>query len=576
MSFDGWGDGIPLEPGTVLNTAVSDVAQSSPILGYILRVALASGEGYPSNQDPFTAGSWSGDPFTGSWDPFIESQSGGLVLDLTGLPPIESFTTYDIQDPFSLSAPEDASQNKLASNGIIVVPGGPLQQLNTLTPQMVDGQVKFVPTYGPYVAPLSSAQDFSYSLPVSDEHASNLAQSLTGPPVSQPSPATGQPTPQGALSTVIPATSDYNPAAERGDAPQVYVPPSPPPIENWPTTGLSAPPSTSSPPTLAPPSNAVAPSLPDSPQTTEAPRDFWSTWIGDATQVEPAWRASWAPDRRMFQPITHYDMGNRPINYLLNKVVFPWQNLLGSIENFAMTPLLGLSDLFEDAKNNPDFGGDVQNVSDHIPLQGAMGLTMEIEPALDWMFTNVTTGPNSPFWWFMGAGGVGGGGSLGPLQSTAIGAELGPLSEEAEVAIPPAAERAATLFQDTVNRAQSLLRANPDLVMELGGSSRGAPISPNQLGAAIRQYSEGEPGFARALAGNAMEAAVNAFIEDLPPGEGSFLQVSGPSRIDFIGTGAFQGYTFELTTEAGVAEHAVRTYMQEPGAMIFTYPSIIE
>lgn len=154
--------------------------------------------------------------------------------------------------------------------------------------------------------------------------------------------------------------------------------------------------------------------------------------------------------------------------------------------------------------------------------------------------------------------------------------ELGTLARELEESLPSTAEQAATQFQDIVGKAQNFLRANPDLVMELGGSSRGAPISANQLGAAIGQYSQGNPGFARALGGNAMEAIANAIIEDLPPGDGSFLQVSGPGRIDFIGTGAFQGYTFELTTEAGVAGHAVRAYMQEPGSMIFTYLPIIE
>jgi hypothetical protein len=49
-----------------------------------------------------------------------------------------------------------------------------------------------------------------------------------------------------------------------------------------------------------------------------------------------------------------------------------------------------------------------------------------------------------------------------------------------------------------------------------------------------------------------------------------------PGRIDFIGTGPFAGYSFEITTEAGVAGHAVRGYMQGPGAMIFTYSSIVE
>jgi hypothetical protein len=174
-----------------------------------------------------------------------------------------------------------------------------------------------------------------------------------------------------------------------------------------------------------------------------------------------------------------------------------------------------------------------------------------------------------------------GGGALGAIaKSPELEEELVETAEtlgpELEEALPSNAERAATTFQDIVRQADRFLRSNTDLVMELGGSSKGAPISENQLGAAIGQYAQGNPAFARALTGNALEAVTNAIIEDLPPGTGSFMQVSGPGKIDFIGTGDFAGYTFELTTEAGVAGHALRAYMQEPGSMIFTYLPIIE
>ena len=162
-----------------------------------------------------------------------------------------------------------------------------------------------------------------------------------------------------------------------------------------------------------------------------------------------------------------------------------------------------------------------------------------------------------------------------PALANEIEASL-PSTEEPTESVPSTAEQAASKFQDIVRQAQAFLNANKDLVIQLGGSSKGAPISANQLGAAIGQYAKGNPAFARALGGNAMEAVVNAIIEDLPAGEGSFLQISGPNRIDFIGTGAFEGYAFELTTEAGVAEHVLRVYMQAPGAMIFTYTPIIE
>jgi hypothetical protein len=172
----------------------------------------------------------------------------------------------------------------------------------------------------------------------------------------------------------------------------------------------------------------------------------------------------------------------------------------------------------------------------------------------------------------------------GAVAAKGLAEELPTIAQESLPALAPEvetnfvspAEEAAARFQDIVRQANTFLRQNPDLIPELGGSSKGAPISPNQLAAAIGQYTQGNPAFARALSGNALEAIVNAIIEDAPPGAGSFLQVSGPGRIDFIGTGAFAGYTFELTTEAGVAGHALRAYLQVPGSMIFTYIPIIQ
>ena len=81
-------------------------------------------------------------------------------------------------------------------------------------------------------------------------------------------------------------------------------------------------------------------------------------------------------------------------------------------------------------------------------------------------------------------------------------------------------------------------------------------MSIGQLGAAARKYEAGQPGFARALGGNAMEALVNALHEAAPAGTGWFRQVGGANRIDFVGGGAYEGLTFELTTEAGVLSHS--------------------
>jgi hypothetical protein len=74
------------------------------------------------------------------------------------------------------------------------------------------------------------------------------------------------------------------------------------------------------------------------------------------------------------------------------------------------------------------------------------------------------------------------------------------------------------------------------------------------------------------LYGNALEALVHAVLEE-GPGAGKFIATARPFTkvIDFVGTGDYAGFTFELTTEAGVIGHAARLYMQQPGAMIFTY-----
>jgi hypothetical protein len=156
-----------------------------------------------------------------------------------------------------------------------------------------------------------------------------------------------------------------------------------------------------------------------------------------------------------------------------------------------------------------------------------------------------------------------------------VAPEMSTVATEVEEAGPSIPEQAATMFQDIVRQAATFLRANTDLITRLGGSTMGAPPTANQVNAAGSLYAQGAPGLARALSGNALEAVINAVVEDLAPGE--FEQLSGPNRIDFIGKvgSAFEGLSFEITTEAGVAGHVIRAYMQRPGAMIFTYDSII-
>lgn len=101
--------------------------------------------------------------------------------------------------------------------------------------------------------------------------------------------------------------------------------------------------------------------------------------------------------------------------------------------------------------------------------------------------------------------------------------------------------------------------------MELG--NKGLPVTIGQLSVAAEDTK-----LAKAFVGNAMEALVNELNLAAEPSAGSFRWVGrGGYRIDFVGTGSYHGYTFELTTEAGVVPHSSRLYMREPGAMIFTY-----
>jgi hypothetical protein len=52
-----------------------------------------------------------------------------------------------------------------------------------------------------------------------------------------------------------------------------------------------------------------------------------------STQTEWAYPR---PDRRLIQPITSVDVGNRPANFVLNKVILPWRNMLAFYENILI------------------------------------------------------------------------------------------------------------------------------------------------------------------------------------------------------------------------------------------------
>lgn len=315
------GYGMPtasqLAEGALSEAGSAASSSGSPILGWFLTSlgqALFGGGGglgedvsfygrSYSQQDPFTGSSYA-DPFTtetyGSTDSFT-SGVGSIteVISVGGIPTEASLS--DILAPFASPAPED----------VLLASGDPsAEDVNTAwardwVPQSSAGLSSSPGFSGPWVqdpdiglqvpaalvpnAPSSEApQSFTAGQP-------NLGQPLASPLVSQP--ATAQSLPPVASGTLSPMASDYNPAADRADVPDVYVPTySYPPIDTWPTAGLNAPPITSSPSTVTPPPNAVTPTSPTwsnpwevtgptlasfSAQSTRSPFSSLATPLGD-------------------------------------------------------------------------------------------------------------------------------------------------------------------------------------------------------------------------------------------------------------------------------------------------------
>jgi hypothetical protein len=374
---------------------------------------------------------------------------------------IDSFTGGWTADPFTTEA--DAVTN--ASNGEVVNPFAPgpidtsLMVASTGTMPNLDvdesGVVKLTPL---------TPDNFSYDFTSHTPSSSPASPTATAP---APAPST--------VSTVTPpVASDYDPAADRGDLPAIFVPPSYPPIDTWPTAPLGAPSVSVGSPTIAPQPF----SQPSAPLSSSPATDFGRTWFGDLTQTE--WAIP-APDPRLIQPITHYDTGNQPLNFVLNKMVLPWRNLLASFENVAIVPILGLSDLDRDLKQNPSFGTTYQAAQDYLPLDRAMGLAMEIGPALDYAATWISTNPSlgalatAPAYWFTGAGGVGG--SIPPF-----GPELGTLGLGPELpsSLPPASTstEASALFQARDEAAET---ARKIVEQEMRDGRFSAATSPGDL-----------------------------------------------------------------------------------------------
>ena len=114
-----------------------------------------------------------------------------------------------------------------------------------------------------------------------------------------------------------------------------------------------------------------------------------SASLGDAN-IPPEWIFP-AADRRLIQMVTGVETGNRPLNFVVNKVLLPWRNALAFAENIPLATLMGIDDALKRS-----LGGDYQMLQDMMPLAPAMGLAMEVIPALAyakaWMSTSQRVG----------------------------------------------------------------------------------------------------------------------------------------------------------------------------------------
>ena len=504
-----------------------------------------------------------------------ESVAAASGNPFTGERSDNPFTRDEIAGPFARSRDSLlSSPDLLASNGPLPSSSQPMTADQVASVLASDSQKEVVQIDGrSWVQILTTVNGEPTYLFYSDKGPDWYTQRAPGPevtpsdtPIGPPAPpaaSTGgaSPTPSAAPVAAPLAASPVSPATPVSQVASVNLPSDPPALSNAVNSPLNDPiaPPGSPPVQVAPPSQIAAPD--------------WTT------QTEWSYPR---PDSRLIQPITHYDSGNTALNFLANKIVLPWRNLFAFYENIVLATAIGVDDAL---KRSPDWSPSYQAAQDMLPLEGAMALTMEVGPALDfginWLSTNQTLGSlgRAPAFWFVGMGSTGGSVPTIPRVAATVRAaeELPMLAPEVKSALsavtdgptlppPSLAEEAATRFQNSVRQAEAFLRANPDAIQQLGGRHTGFPVSPGQLGAAANK-----PQFARTLAGNAMEGLVDAINFAHPATDAGFRQVGGAYKIDFVGWGRFEGFSFELTTEAGVGAHAGRDYVQAPGAMIFTY-----
>ena len=353
-----------------MNLAASAIAPSSPVLAFILGSVL--GGGFQDQSD--AGGSYSGnDPFTDSWNP--DSFTGNSYAD--------PFTTQadDYYDP--LNALPDFPVPAADNNILLASDDGPRAAPRSLGVKTLPGEgPTIVPTsWGPAPPPLSSDLTgppiTEGNSPISGPQPDATDQSLGPPsPDAPPSPtptATGQPTPTPPVTPSAggPAVPDYNPTAWI-DAPNVYIPPSPPPIDTWPTAGLNAPPITSA-------------------ATSTSDITTWPMHIegvGDVPQDQafgvwgvPQDQAFKDPDQVIRNALDLWTRINEPPppTYKLSPPMD--QIVTNAIVTALATPLTLIGDMLRlTGPNAPDTGGEIRQrlrPFPYSPGQLAMGSTME-------------------------------------------------------------------------------------------------------------------------------------------------------------------------------------------------------
>jgi hypothetical protein len=481
------------------------------------------------NDDPFTGGPIA-NPFTTQSDDFSISlfnngfTESNVSSSLDSFTPSAGFATdenpsspEESANPFDPPRPEDRSQWQ-ASNG--------------------SGSTQGWSSYMEY-----PSTDLSNNESGSVVRLTPLPEVIFVPPTLTPSAASpGAPTVTPPTITP-PEASDYSPEADRVDLPDVYVPTySYPPIDTWPTAGISASPTTSLMLTPASAANTGVPMTPypqDTPQTPQPRQDFWTRWLGDPTQTE--WAIP-APDPRLIQPITHYDTGNQALNFVLNKGVIPWRNLMGSIENVAIGDLLGLSDLDRDLKQDPDIGVTYQAATTLLPLNKSIGLTAEIglalEYATNWMSSGLSSLGPSIENILPGAGADGELPALAPLGQSD---EISPLARDLDDVI-----RLNQLFGQKVQENAALMR---EAIRTGDDSLLRQWLWPNEYAS----YARGE--MQSANVGKAIERMVAADLALDSSTSPYFVYVAGSYQPDFYGVGRLQGFFWDLTSLADKAAH---------------------